>query len=49
MMEFVGVNEYKEVKLEKTGEWSPKAVYRIGFMADILSVETKLESDEDLW
>lgn len=49
MMEFVGVNEYKEVKLEKTGEWSPKAVYRIGFMADILSVETKLESEEDWW
>ena len=52
-MKFAGPNIYEEVKLEKTGEWSPKAVFRIAFMAEILSVETELESgwedDVDVW
>ena len=49
MMKYAGPNIYEEVKLEKTGEWSPKAVYRIAFMADVMSVETKLESENSLW
>ena len=49
MMKYAGPNTYDEVKLEKTGEWSPKAVYRIAFMADVMSVEAKLESEATLW
>ena len=49
MMKYAGPNIYEEVKLEKTGEWSPKAVYRMAFMADVMSVETKLESENSLW
>ena len=47
LMKFAGPNTYEEVKLEKTGEWSPKAVFRIAFMAEILSVENELESGWD--
>ena len=47
LMKFAGPNTYEEVKLEKTGEWSPKAVFRIAFMAEILSVENELENGWD--
>ena len=40
---------HEEVKLEKTGEWSPKAVFRIVYMADVMSVEMELESEDDVW
>ena len=49
MLEYVGPNTYQEVKLEKTGEWSPKAVFRIAYMADVMSVEMVLESEDDMW
>ena len=49
MLECTGPNIYEEVKLEKTGEWSPKAVFRIGYMADVMSVEMELESEEEAW
>ena len=49
MLECTGPNTYEEVKLEKTGEWSPKAVFRIVYMADVMSVEMELESEDDVW
>ena len=49
MLEYVGPDTYQEVKLEKTGEWSPKAVFRIAYMADVMSVEMVLESKDDMW
>ena len=48
-MKFVGPNTYEEVKLEKTSEWSPKAVFHIAFLAEIMSVESELESEEGVW
>ena len=48
MMQKVGDDAYEEVIVEKGSVWSPRAVFRIFFIADILSVETKLERD-DLW
>ena len=42
-------SHYEEVELRKDGEWSPKAVFRIVSLADVLSVETKLESLNDVW
>ena len=42
-------SEFEEVKLEKNGKWSPKAVFRIVYLGDVLSVETKLESSNDGW
>ena len=29
-------------------EWSPKAVFRVVSLVDVLSVETKLESSNDI-
>ena len=49
MLEYTGPNTHQEVKLEKTGEWSPKAVFRIVYMADVMSVEMGLESEDDVW
>lgn len=42
-----GEDSYSDVKLEKGGEWSPKAVYRIAFVADVTSV-SKLQNEDDL-
>ena len=38
--------DYEEVQVAKDGKWSPKAVFRNVYLADVLSVGTKLESDE---
>ena len=42
-------SEFEEVELEKNGKWSPKAVFRIVYLNDVLSVEMKLESSNDSW
>ena len=42
-------SEFEEVELEKNGKWSPKAVFRIVYLNDVLSVEMKLESSNDGW
>ena len=42
-------SESEEVELEKNGKWSPKAVFRIVYLNDVLSVEMKLESSNDSW
>ena len=42
-------SEFEEVELEKNGKWSPKAVFRIVYLNDVLSVEMKLESTNDGW
>ena len=36
-------------RVKKDSEWSPKAVFRVVSLADVLSVETKLESSNDIW
>ena len=41
--------EDEEVKLRKDGEWSPKTVSSVVSLEDVLSVETKLESSNDIW
>ena len=48
MMKLTEQAYYEEVKLKRC-EWSPKAVFRIVSPADVLSVETKLESSNDIW
>ena len=48
MLEKVGGNAYEGVRVEKDSFWGPRAVFRNVFMADIMSVGTKLERD-DLW
>ena len=42
-------SEFVEVELEKNGKWSLKAVLRIVYLNDVLSVEMKLESPNDGW
>ena len=42
-------SEFEEGELEKNGKWSPKAVFRIVHLNDVLSVEMKLESSNDGW
>ena len=49
MMNHVSANTYTEVKLETDGDWSPKAVYRIAYLADVISVLTKLQTVDDIW
>ena len=49
MMKLTEQSDSEEVELKKDGEWSPKAVFRIVSPADVLSVETKLESSNDSW
>ena len=49
MMVITEQSEFEEVELEKNGKWSPKAVFRIVYLSDVLSVETKLESSNDGW
>ena len=49
MMKLTEQADYEEVELRKDGEWSPKAVFRVVSLADVLSVETKLESSNDIW
>ena len=49
MVEKSGTNSYQEVKVEKDGDWGPRAVFHVATMAEILSVESKLETGEELW
>ena len=49
MMKMTEQSDYEEVELRKEGEWSPKAVFRVVSLADVLSVESKLESSNDIW
>ena len=42
-------SDYEEIKLKKDGEWSPKVVVCTVSLADVLSVETKLESSNDIF
>ena len=46
MMKKASASSYEEVELKKDGNWSPKAVFHTVYLADVLSVETKLEVDE---
>ena len=46
MMEKVSALSYAEVELKKDGVWSPKAVFCNVYLANVLSVETKLDLDE---
>jgi len=49
MMKLTEQSDYEEVELKKDGEWSPNAVFRVVSLKDVLSVETKLESSNDVW
>ena len=49
MMKLTEQADYDEVELRKGGEWSPKVVFCVVSLADVLSVETKLESSNDIW
>ena len=49
MMKLTEQSDYEEVELRTDGEWSPKTVFRAVSLADVLSVETKLESSNDIW
>ena len=49
MMKKTQQSEFEEVELKKDGKWSPKAVFRIVSLKDVLSVEMKLESSNDDW
>ena len=49
MMKLTEQADYEEVELRKDDEWSPKAVFCVVSLADVLSVETKLESSNDIW
>ena len=49
MMKTQQLSEFEEVELKKDGKWSPKAVFRIVSLKDVLSVEMKLESSNDGW
>ena len=49
MMKLTEQSDYEEIELKKDGEWSPKAGFRVVSLADVLSVETKLESSNDIW
>ena len=49
MMKLTEQSDYEEVELKKDSEWSPKAVFRVVSLTDVLSVETKLESSNDIW
>ena len=49
MMKMTENLEFEEVELKKDGKWSPKAVFRIVSLADVMSVEMKLESSNDSW
>ena len=49
MMVRTELSEFEEVELEKNGKWSPKAVFRIVHLNDVLSVEMKPESSNDGW
>ena len=42
-------SEYEEVELKMDSEWSPNAVFRVVSLTDVLLVETKLESSNDIW
>ena len=48
-MKLTEQSDYTEVELKKDGKWSPKAVFCIVSLVDVLSVETKLESSNDRW
>ena len=39
-------SRYEEVELKKDGNWSPTAVFCNVYLADMVSVETKIEVDE---
>ena len=41
--------DFEEVELKKDGKWSPKTVFHIVSLADVMSVEMKLESSNDSW
>jgi len=49
MMKMTENSEFEEVELKKDGKWSPKTVFRIVTLADVMSVEMKLESSNDSW
>ena len=49
MMKNTMQSDFEEIELKKDGEWSPKVVFRILSLADVLSVEMKLESSNDSW
>ena len=49
MMKLTEQSGYEEVELKKDSEWNQKAVFRVVSLADVLSVETKLESSNDIW
>ena len=49
MMKLTEQSDYEKVNLRTNGEWSPKTVFRIVSLADLLSVETKFESLNDFW
>ena len=49
MMKKTQQSEFEEVELKKDGKWSPKAVFCIVSLKDVLSVEMKLESSNDGW
>ena len=48
-MKLTEQSDYEEVKLKKDGKWSPKVVVCTVSLANVLSVETKLESSNDIF
>ena len=40
---------YGNVELTKGGDWSPKAVYRMATVAEVIDVRGKISSGNDMW
>ena len=47
MMKKDSFEDFEDVDLKKDGNWSSKAVFRNVSLADVLSVEIKLDSSTD--
>lgn len=43
------MNEYEDVELKKDGIWSPKAVFHIANVSDVIDIGPKLQSMDDMW
>ena len=48
MMEGAGEG-YDNVELTKDGIWSPKAVYRIATVKEVINVKEKVVSSNNVW
>ena len=44
-----GGGRYEHVELTKGGDWSPKAVYRMATVAEVIDVRGKISSGNNMW